>query len=387
MKTALRRGPHVEKRRWKRSDGTIVESPWYSMVFYVPTPKGSRRVYRLVKPHTDVKKVAEERMYKFFAAGTSPGGGGPLVKDVMDAYEKYLKTEAHSTWEAKRYWIEFWRAEYGHLRTGSFGLSHVTSAIAKMQAKSHADGTIGDELGVLRAAFNRAVEEKLITDHEVCKLKTKKWQSPERHVVWSKDELEAFSKELPGWAARLFALMLATGLRLGDAIALRWDAVKEDRIILRQQKSKDDVYVPLTAAGREVLAALPRVKEKDGKDNPFVFPGPGGQPRAIRSLRNDIKEARAASGIEDRNPHDLRRTYATQLLNAHVSKPLIAALLGQRTTRMVERYTHAEFDTLRAAAELAFPPQAPQIDQDGKRDKAPSEASTVQGSAARPLPD
>lgn len=165
--------------------------------------------------------------------------------------------------------------------------------------------------------------------------------------------------ELPGWAARLFALLLATGLRVGDGLVLRWDAIKADRILLRQQKTAEEVAVPLTAAAREVISALPR-----RANAVYVFEHPPakgdgpGRPYLLRTLYRALAAARDATGVRGKTIHDLRRTYATRLLNGHVSPALIAALLGQRTTRLVGKYTHAEFETLRAAAALgAVPPQ------------------------------
>lgn len=84
------------------------------------------------------------------------------------------------------------------------------------------------------------------------------------------------------------------------------------------------------------------------------------RPYTYGTLSRALAEAREAKGHGDKTIHDLRRTFATRLFNAHVSPALIAALLGQRTTRLVGRYTHAEMDTLRAAAEAGVP-KPPQL--------------------------
>jgi hypothetical protein len=121
----------------------------------------------------------------------------------------------------------------------------------------------------------------------------------------------------------------------------------------------DEIAVPLTAAAREVIASLPH---REGAVHVFEHPpakgdGPG-KPYLLRTLYRALADARITTKVNGKTIHDLRRTYATRLLNGHVSPALIAALLGQRTTRLVGRYTHAEFETLRAAAALgAVPPQ------------------------------
>jgi integrase len=350
------RGPHVEKRRWKAA-GKIRESPWYYLVFYVRTPRGSRRIYRRTNPPTDQKRIAQEQLHRALAVGDpETPAGNATIAGILAAYGTYLAAHSPTTYASKRYWLERWSNAYGHLRAGAFRLAHVDAAVAKMRADGHADGTIGDQLAILRAAFRRARREETIQAHPLCELEVgRRFQSPERHVTWAADEFAKITAELPGWAARLFALLLATGLRVGDGLALRWDAIKADRILLRQQKTGDELAVPLTAAAREVIASLPH---RDGAV--YVFEHrkssreqqENSRPYLLRTLYRALESARETTGIRGKTIHDLRRTYATRLLNGHVSPALIAALLGQRTTRLVGRYTHAEFETLRAAAAL-----------------------------------
>lgn len=354
------RGPHVERRTWTYN-GQRRTSPWYYLVFYVRTPRGAKRVYRRTNPPTDVKRIAEEQLWAALASGPAAAPeGNATVAGILAAYGKYLAAHSPTTYASKRYWLDRWSNAYGHLRAGAFRLSHVDAAVAKMRADGHADGTIGDQLAILRAAFRRAKRDGAIDAHPVCDLEVgRRFQSPERHVTWTPDEFTKITAELPGWAARLFALLLATGLRVGDGLALRWDAIKADRILLRQQKTGDEIAVPLTAAAREVISALPR---RPSAVHVFEHPpakgdGPG-RPYLLRTLYRALESAREATGVRGKTIHDLRRTYATRLLNGHVSPALIAALLGQRTTRLVGRYTHAEFETLRAAAALgAVSPQ------------------------------
>lgn len=355
------RGPHIEFRRWKGPDGKMRQSEWLYLVFYVRTPRGARRVYRRTNPPTAIRQIAKEQLHRALAAGDAEApAGAATVGGILSAYGTYLAAHSPTTYASKRYWIERWSNAYGHLRASAFRLQHVDAAVAKMREDGHADGTIGDELAILRAAFRRARRDGTIEAHPICELEVgRRFSSPERHVTWTPDEFAKITAELPGWAARLFALLLATGLRVGDGLALRWDAIKADRILLRQRKTSDEIAVPLTAAARQVISSLPRraAAVYVFEHPPAKGDGPG-RPYLLRTLYRALESAREATGVRGKTIHDLRRTYATRLLNGHVSPALIAALLGQRTTRLVGRYTHAEFETLRAAAALgAVPPQ------------------------------
>lgn len=346
------RGPHVEKRSWIYR-GERRTSAFYYLVFYVKTGARAKRVYRRTNPPTDQKRLAQEQLHKALAAGVSelPLGNVTVAK-ILDGYEAYWKAQHLSTWKAKRYWLGWWRSEYGHLRARAFRPSQVDQAIVRLEAAGLARGSVGDHLSILRAAFRRAVKEGLLEQHPACSIETGNYQSPERHVTWTEAEFEKLTDELPGWAARLFAVLLTTGLRVGDALALRWADVLEDRLVLEQQKTRAPLTLPLTKAARAVFDKIQRTGE-------YVFQSPSKRPYAYRTLSRALAEARVASRVTGKTIHDLRRTHATRLLNAHVSPALIAALLGQRTTRLVGRYTHAEMETLRAAAEAGVNGQEP----------------------------
>lgn len=159
------RGPHVEKRRWTYR-GQARTSAFYYLVFYVRTPRGARRVYRRTDPPTDQKRIALEQLHRALAAGsTEAPAGNATVAAILLAYGRHLSSHSPTTYAAKRYWLERWSHAYGHLRAGAFRLSHVDAAIAKMREDGHSDGTIGDELAILRAAFRRARREGTRSRH------------------------------------------------------------------------------------------------------------------------------------------------------------------------------------------------------------------------------
>jgi site-specific recombinase XerD len=81
----------------------------------------------------------------------------------------------------------------------------------------------------------------------------------------------------------------------------------------------------------------------------YLFPGRDG----LRHL--DIKTSwewvRDAAGLEDVRLHDLRHSFASILVSAGASLPLIGALLGHSNPATTARYAHLFLDPQRAAAE------------------------------------
>ncbi|HRI10152.1 MAG TPA: tyrosine-type recombinase/integrase, partial [Nannocystaceae bacterium] len=265
------------------------------------------------------------------------------VGDLLDAYEKYLAVASPSTWQDKRSWIRWWKQRLGDRAAGDLRPGDVEEALLEL-AKARKEATVAGYLSILRAALRRAVRDGHMASDPTSRLSIF-FGFPERHVTWEEEELARVRAAAPVWCSDLLEFLRATGVRVGDALTLRWDQVRDDRIRLLegQEKTGEPLEVPLSARGHAVLERLPR-------SGPLLFPGQRGGPRAYNRVLRVVQAAMAAADpkVEGRTIHDLRRSWAVELLEAGVSLELIAALLGQRTTRVAGRYAKARFTALRS---------------------------------------
>lgn len=139
--------------------------------------------------------------------------------------------------------------------------------------------------------------------------------------IWTADDIEAFervaSKELR-WA---LGLAIHTALRQADLIKLPWGAFNGQDVTLRTQKTDARVLVPLTAAGRRLLASI------DKRHLIILTTERGKNPWTADGLRSSFRKACAKAGVR-RTFHDLRRTAATTLLASGVDKGQVAMIMG-----------------------------------------------------------
>jgi integrase len=153
-------------------------------------------------------------------------------------------------------------------------------------------------------------------------------------------------------AADIVRLLLLTGARKGEVLAMRWEhldmqsgAWSKPAAATKQGKPH---RVPISAPARLILAGL---RDAAAGSEGFVFPGARG------GHREDIKSAWPAickaAGIADCRIHDLRHTYASILASAGLSLPVIGGLLGHTQPATTARYAHLLDDPLRAATERA----------------------------------
>ncbi len=138
------------------------------------------------------------------------------------------------------------------------------------------------------------------------------------------DEVNALLGKLQEPCRTTVILILLTGMRIGEVLALRWGKIDWQRqaIIVDEGLYEGEVSTPKTESGVRILpmtkllfSALLEWKtgKTVGADN-FIFPSAVGTGFCRRNLSNRfLKPAAAAAGIGNVSWHMLRRTHSTWL--------------------------------------------------------------------------
>lgn len=135
------------------------------------------------------------------------------------------------------------------------------------------------------------------------------------------------------WLLPAVRLAVATAMRQGEILSLRWKDVHTTQkvALLRQTKNGEARAVPLSRDAVAVLDALPR----DMKG--LVFPMPR------RTLYSAFSRAIARAEIENLTFHDLRHEALSRLAERGDFTVLeLAAVSGHKTLQMLKRYTHLQ---------------------------------------------
>ncbi|HAX94062.1 MAG TPA: integrase [Bacteroidales bacterium] len=159
--------------------------------------------------------------------------------------------------------------------------------------------------------------------------------------VLSKDEVKKLLNASLNEKHRvMLSLIYACGLRRSELIDLHVSDVDVSRrlLIIRQAKGFKDRVVPISERTIEMVKSY----EERFKPLSYLFEGQfPGRKYSTSSLESVFRAASKKAGIKkDVTLHGLRHSYATHLLEAGTDLRYIQELLGHKSSRTTEIYTH-----------------------------------------------
>lgn len=163
------------------------------------------------------------------------------------------------------------------------------------------------------------------------------------------------------------ALMYGSGLRVGELLALRLDALDVDRrqLFIRSGKGRKDRSVVLA----ERLIPLLENYLATYAPREYFAEGAPGQPYSATSIRVFLRRSAKRAGILKRvTPHTLRHSFATHLLEQGVDIRYIQELLGHARPETTMVYTHVSRQDLlniRSPLDRIFEGNTPSPQRDG----------------------
>lgn len=159
-------------------------------------------------------------------------------------------------------------------------------------------------------------------------------------TVLSTTEVAAILKATDNLKHRcLLQLLYAGGLRISEAVNLKLTDIKSERnlLLIRGGKGQKD---RTTLLSQRLLQSL-REYYKVYRPKVWLFEGQGGGQYTAESIRNVFRACKEKAGVKTKaTPHTLRHSFATHLLEQGTDLRYIQSLLGHRSSKTTEIYTH-----------------------------------------------
>lgn len=180
-----------------------------------------------------------------------------------------------------------------------------------------------------------------------------------RPTLWTKDQLCAFLEgSQEHWLYPLFLLVLASGCRLGELLALRWSDVDLDAGTITIERTLQRVCgqvlvgQPKTSAGKRTVTlpteAIQVLRQQYGRlvlsglATDLVFPNHRGGPLHHSTVEHALQRVCVRLGIPPMTPHGLRHLHASLLLAQGLPIPVVSQRLGHANAAItMSGYAHA----------------------------------------------
>ncbi|MCL2093267.1 MAG: tyrosine-type recombinase/integrase [Treponema sp.] len=238
--------------------------------------------------------------------------------------------------------------------------------IGDLSADGNASVSVNRRLSSIRGYYRWLQRFSFRTDDPSSPIKNLKTPKTLPAFLWEA-EMAHFS-ELPDkagilWPERdkaLILVMYSAGLRISETASLSLPKLEKDisgaRIMGKGNKERQVFFSE--EARLALISYLEARQEKIKAERPTdrLFISLKGAPLSVPGLRWIINKYGERSGLgKNVNPHSLRHSFATHLVNSGCDVRVVQELLGHSSISTTQRYTHVNIEGLRKVYTKAHP--------------------------------
>jgi integrase len=253
--------------------------------------------------------------------------------------------------------------EFGGLRLSTLSANHIQQVVNRFRERGLSPRTVRMYHGLIRGCLARAERLGKVARNVAQLVELPPQTRTERLFLTAEQAERLLQTGVDDRFYALFALLTLTGLRPGEACALRWDDI--DNRALRVRRAI--VWLPNSAPifaetntrrsrvvtlGERVLGILKRQRAKQAEwrlkmgaayeDQGLIFCNETGGPLHLRNVDSrHFKPLLRQAGLPKIRLYDLRHTHATLLLAAGEHPKVVQERLGHATiTLTLDTYSH-----------------------------------------------
>ena len=222
---------------------------------------------------------------------------------------------------------------------------------SKHQAKGLSPKTVRNIHQIIASAMKLAKEQRLIV------------ADPTEGCALPKLEHRFLREAKDSGVFEMYYIELATGLRRGELLGLKWEDIDLEHGSLRvkRQVARIDgeiVEAPLKTKNayrtlplaEDTIAVLQQQRKKTG-GSPWVFPSTSGGPISPDSVLHMLHRVLKRAGLPRVRFHDLRHTFATLALQNGVDIKTVSGMLGHFSAGFtLDTYAHVTTAAQKEAA-------------------------------------
>ncbi|MFE6054885.1 tyrosine-type recombinase/integrase [Kitasatospora sp. NPDC056446] len=285
---------------------------------------------------------------------------------------------------------------FGHYRLPDLRPKHVERWIAAQRKAKRGKVTVYRIVSTLRNALNAAVRAWGLRYNPAKHSVPPKPRAAER-ACWTPDEAATFlrhgAEQYADQLTDLFEVMLGTGMRRGEILALHWSdvhlmdrklyvrwtlaAIDNGKIHLREPKTEASrawiSLSPRVMAALHRQAAIQMAAHPNGRLEGLVFARPGGTPLRPQWVLDQLRKRTAELDLPKIGLHDLRHTAASIMIAENIPIAVISKTLRHSTIAVtINLYGHL----LKDSADEAVTALASALDRADAHMAGPADPTT-----------
>ena len=357
-----------------------------------------------------IRKRKDGRWEGRYTAGRDPATGKAIYKNVLGKTQAEVKEKLRVAIEKSNttplrieqytvgQWLDTWMENYAKLqvRASSYKTyqgfidNHIKPALGEIplekltamdlqrlykhllesgrvectEARNKPKGlsvkTVRNINQMISSALNCAVEQRLIASNPTKGCVLPKLERKEMKILPPESLGTFFEEARRSGVFELYYIDLATGLRRGELLGLKWSDIDLNKgvIHIRRQVLRQNgevVEAPLKtknsyrniAIGADTVKVLRGMEQKDE----YVFPSPYGGPMSPDSVLHMLQRVLKRAGLERIRFHDLRHTFSVLALQNGVDVKTLSAILGHYSAGFtLDTYAHVTTSMQKQAA-------------------------------------
>lgn len=277
----------------------------------------------------------------------------PTIAELYrDTYLPHLQKTRRNMQSDLSFWKCHLLPKFGDRHLEELSRQDVIDAQMEMRAAGYAPGTANKYIVQIRYLYNVGKKFNVPGTEINPAAEVEQYRVEGRERFLSADETErlrvAVERSENTQLKYIVGLLLMLGCRKRELLDAEWDQFDIERRTWRipLAKSGKARHVPLSLSTIAFLERLPR-----WKNCPYVVPNPYTL-KPFTGINESWKTALGRAGVVCRL-HDLRHTYASNVINAGHSLFVVSKALGHANIQQTSRYSHLSDDTLLAAADAA----------------------------------
>ena len=154
----------------------------------------------------------------------------------------------------------------------------------------------------------------------------------------------------------IIELIYSSGLRVSEATNVKLEDFEDNRNFLRVLgKGSKTRLVPVGQYANDAISAWLEKRNSIHSESKYLFLNLRGKKISTRSVQERIRRISAIQGLPPVNPHMLRHSFATHLLESSGDLRSIQELLGHSSLSTTQIYTKLDYQHLMSVYEKAHP--------------------------------